>query len=66
MARDDDEEPSSKRVNLGSGAAKDLTPLSVAELEAHIHVLEAEIARIRAAIEAKRSHRSGAEGLFKR
>lgn len=45
---------------------KDLSNLGVAELEAYIAGLEAEIARARAEIAAKRQHRGGAEGLFKR
>jgi uncharacterized small protein (DUF1192 family) len=65
MARDDDE-PSSGKAKIGFVAVQDLTPLSIAELETYIVTLEAEIARIRQAIDAKRSHRSGAEGLFKR
>jgi uncharacterized small protein (DUF1192 family) len=47
-------------------AKKDLTPLSVAELEAYIGELEAEIERTRAEIAAKRKQRSGADALFKR
>jgi uncharacterized small protein (DUF1192 family) len=45
---------------------KDLSPMGVAELEDYIAGLEAEIARARAAIEGKKKHRSGVEGLFKR
>ena len=45
---------------------KDLTPLSIAELETYIVGLEAEIARARAEIAAKRKQRGGAESLFKR
>ncbi|MGB8842493.1 MAG: DUF1192 domain-containing protein [Aliidongia sp.] len=44
----------------------DLTPLSVAELNDYIGALEAEAARARAAIDAKQSHRSGLDSLFKR
>ena len=43
-----------------------LDPLSVVELEAYIGQLEAEILRARAAIEAKRAVRAGAEALFRR
>ncbi|BBK39460.1 hypothetical protein STAQ_45380 [Allostella sp. ATCC 35155] len=43
-----------------------LDPLSVDELEAYIGELEAEIARVRQAIEAKRGHRSAAESVFRR
>ena len=45
---------------------RDLTVLGIAELEAYIVGLEAEIARARAEIAAKRKQRGGAEGLFKR
>lgn len=62
MARDDDE-PAPKPVSL---LPRDLTPLSVDELQRCIAGLEAEIARARAAIAAKQDHRSGAESLFKR
>ena len=44
---------------------KDLTLLGIAELEDYIAGLESEIARARAEITAKRSHRGGAEALFK-
>ncbi len=45
---------------------RDLTPVSVAELEAYISQLEEEIARARAEISAKQKQRGGAEQLFKR
>jgi uncharacterized small protein (DUF1192 family) len=45
---------------------KDLTPMAVAELEAYIADLEAEIRRARDEIAAKRKQRSGADALFKR
>lgn len=45
---------------------KDLTPLSVAELEAYIADLRAEIARVEGAITAKLGQRAGAESLFKK
>jgi uncharacterized small protein (DUF1192 family) len=45
---------------------KDLTPLSIAELEAYIEELEGEIARARADIAAKKARRGGAEAIFKR
>jgi uncharacterized small protein (DUF1192 family) len=44
---------------------RDLTPMSVDELETYIADMEAEIARVREAIEAKKRHRAGIEGLFK-
>jgi len=45
---------------------RDLSSLGVAELEAYIDELEAEIARARNEIAAKRKQRGGAETLFKR
>ena len=47
-------------------APKDLGVMSVAELNEYIAGLEAEIARARAAIDAKQSHKNAAEALFKR
>jgi uncharacterized small protein (DUF1192 family) len=44
----------------------DLTTWSVEELEAYIERLESEIARARAAIEARRSVLGAAEALFKK
>ncbi len=43
---------------------KNLEPLSIEALEEYIVELEAEIARVRAEIEAKKSHRGEAEALF--
>ncbi|MBF0392985.1 MAG: DUF1192 family protein [Alphaproteobacteria bacterium] len=45
---------------------RDLEPLSVAELQGYIGDLEAEIARAREAIAAKRFERAGAEALFRK
>lgn len=45
---------------------QDLDPLSVEELEARIAVLEGEIARIKAKIEAAVNHRASADALFKK
>lgn len=45
---------------------RDLTTLSIGELNEYIANLEAEIARAREAIKAKEAVRSGAEALFKR
>ena len=44
---------------------RDLTTLSVEELEDYIARMEAEIARVRAAIAAKRTQRSAADSFFK-
>lgn len=45
---------------------QDLDPLSVAELDARIAVLEAEIARAREHSERAVNHRASADTLFKR
>jgi uncharacterized small protein (DUF1192 family) len=45
---------------------KDLTGLSVEELENYISLLESEIGRARAMIDAKQKHRAGAQSIFKR
>ena len=47
------------------GAAEDLSSLSIAELEARITAMEAEIVRIREELEAKRAHERAASALFK-
>lgn len=47
-------------------AVKDLSLMGIAELEAYIAALEAEIARTRDEIAAKLGKRQGAEALFKR
>jgi len=61
MSADDEDLPRNRKP-----PPKDLSPLSVTELENYIGELEAEIARAKAEIDAKKGHRSGAEGLFKR
>jgi uncharacterized small protein (DUF1192 family) len=61
MIEEDDLAPRSKVPKK-----RDLTPLSLAELEAYIAEMEAEILRVREAIAAKRHQRGGAESLFKR
>ena len=43
-----------------------LEPWSIGELEEYIANLEAEIARAKAVIAAKQSHRAGLDGLFKK
>ena len=47
-------------------AREDLDPFSVAELEARIALLEAEIARVRRRIDHAVSHRASADALFRR
>lgn len=51
---------------LAALARQDLDPLSVAELEARIAALEAEIVRTRGKLEGARSFRSVADSLFKK
>jgi len=57
----DDLEPRKKPPVL-----KNLDEMSVAALEDYIAGLEAEIARARSAINAKRASRQGAEAFFKK
>jgi len=45
---------------------QDLDPLSVEELEARIALLEAEIARVKAKLQASVSFRASADELFKK
>ena len=45
---------------------QDLDPLSVDELHERIAILESEIARVRAKIDAAVNHRASAEELFKK
>ncbi|MFZ5749298.1 MAG: DUF1192 domain-containing protein [Pseudomonadota bacterium] len=47
-------------------ARQDLDPLSVAELEARVAALEAEIERTREKIKRAVNHRAGADALFKK
>ena len=47
-------------------AKQDLDPLSVEELEARIALLEAEIVRVRAKLDASVSFRASADELFKK
>jgi uncharacterized small protein (DUF1192 family) len=57
----DDVEPRKKVAER-----RNLEPMSVEDLNAYIGELEAEIERVRNAIAAKKSVRSGAESLFRR
>ena len=45
---------------------QDLDPLSVEELHARIEILQAEIARVKAKLDASISFRASADELFKR
>ncbi|HEX8526175.1 DUF1192 domain-containing protein [Allosphingosinicella sp.] len=47
-------------------ARQDLDPLSVAELEERIVLLEAEIARVRAKMEAAVQFRASADAIFRK
>ena len=47
-------------------APRDLSLLGIAELEAYIAELEAEIGRVRVEVRTKLGQRQGAEALFKR
>lgn len=51
---------------LAALTRQDLDPLSVAELDARVAALEAEIARCRARRDAAANHRSAADALFRR
>lgn len=55
-----DDEP----VAAPSPGPRNLEPLSVADLEAYIAELQAEITRAREAIAAKQRQRAGADALF--
>lgn len=61
MAEDPDDLPQTP-----TSKPPDLATWSVEEVQAYIARLEAEIARARAAIEAKQSIRGAAEALFKK
>jgi uncharacterized small protein (DUF1192 family) len=61
---DDDDLPPSAAKNPPK--PKDLSPLSVAELEVYIDRLKAEIARVEDAIRTKRGQRTGAEAFFRK
>ncbi|RZM18303.1 MAG: DUF1192 domain-containing protein [Sphingomonas sp.] len=61
-----DDAPSRPNDALDALIRQDLDPLSVAELEARITVLEGEIARSRIKLERAVNHRASADQLFKR
>ncbi|WP_375422535.1 DUF1192 domain-containing protein [uncultured Sphingomonas sp.] len=61
-----DDAPSRPNDALDELIRQDLDPLSVAELEARITVLEGEIARSRIKLERAVNHRASADQLFKR
>jgi uncharacterized small protein (DUF1192 family) len=58
--------PSKPEDPLTQLTRQDLDPLSVDELTARIAILEGEIARVRAKIDAAVNHRASAEALFKK
>lgn len=55
-----------KPPKAAASVGENLETLSVAELEARITLLEAEIERTRAELAKKRAHESAAAALFKR
>ncbi|MGB1876150.1 MAG: DUF1192 domain-containing protein [Rhodospirillaceae bacterium] len=56
----EDLEPLGKKVK-----PRDLTVMSIEDLEEYIALMRAEIERTKAAIKAKQSARAGAESVFK-
>lgn len=62
----DDDLPRKADDPLARLQRQDLDPLSVAELEARIAALDAEIIRTRSKIESAVNHKATAEALFKR
>jgi len=62
---DPEDAPSRPDDVLSRLAAQDLDPLSVAELEMRIAVLENELARSRRKIEQAVNHRASADALFR-
>lgn len=66
MSSDLDDLSPRKAPVLDTVIPRDLSRLSVAELEAMIVTLEGEIGRLRSAIDAKRSTRSAADAVFRR
>jgi uncharacterized small protein (DUF1192 family) len=63
MAREDDEDIRPQNA-MRWLEPRLLDSLSVAELGEYVLALKAEIARVEAAAEAKKSHREGIEALF--
>ena len=62
----DDNLPLRQNDPLSLLVRQDLDPLSITELEARISELKSEIIRCTAKINAATSHRSVADGLFKK
>ena len=60
-----DDAPSRPNDALAELVRQDLDPLSVAELESRITVLEGEIARCRQKMERAVNHRASADQLFR-
>lgn len=61
----DGDEPRARDDALAALAKQDLDPLSVAELDARVTALEAEIARVKAHRDRAVRHKASAESLFK-
>jgi uncharacterized small protein (DUF1192 family) len=62
----DDSLPRARRDLTTELAREDLDPYSVAELEARIAALEAEVTRAKRKIEHAVNHRASADALFRR
>ncbi len=58
----DDDKPKPKPVIT---VGETLDPIAIADLEARVAALEAEILRTRAEIDRKKKHQAAAAGLFK-
>ncbi len=59
-------DPEDLEPRLRKAQPKPLDGLSIAELEAYVAGLEAEIVRARGVIAGKQSHKSAVDALFKR
>jgi uncharacterized small protein (DUF1192 family) len=59
-------DPEDLEPRLRKAQPKPLDGLSIAELEAYVAELEAEIVRARGVIAGKQSHKSAVDALFKR
>lgn len=59
------DEDAVKPLKPGPAAGEDLSALSVEELQERVGLFETEIARLKAAIEAKQSSKVAADSFFK-
>lgn len=60
----DDDLPRPKGDAAGNLAGEDLSPYSIAELEARLALLEAEQSRVREHMQKASAHRQAADALF--